>query len=117
MGLVIYRSSIKQVICQSTLTGSKLLDDRSIIKKAKAAIAECKILLSFLMDFLVDGAMPSGMNEDDALQHVLNKAYQENAADLDDDDNLAVILFAANFSYLLYLILNAIIYRREGSKV
>ena len=41
-------------------------------------------LLSFWMDFLVDGAMPSGMNEDDALRHVLNKAYQENGADLDD---------------------------------
>ena len=54
-----------------------------------SAIAECKILLSFWIDFLVDGAMPSGMNEDDALQHVINKAYQENAADLDDDDNLA----------------------------
>ena len=38
-----YRSSIKQVICQSTLTGSKLLDGRSFITKAKAAIAECKI--------------------------------------------------------------------------
>lgn len=49
------RGSIKQVMCQSTLSGGNILDGRSIIKKAKSAIAECKILLSFWMGFWLMG--------------------------------------------------------------
>ena len=86
------RGSIGQVKCNSTFSSKNMLDGRSFIKKAKAAIAECKILLSYWKDFLFDGSMPSGMNEGDALQYVLNKAYAENAAeDLDDDDNAAPV--------------------------
>ena len=29
--------------------------------------------------------MPSGMNEEDALQYVLNKSYADESNDLDDD--------------------------------
>ena len=37
------------------------------------------------MDFLVDGNMPSGKNEEDALEHVLEKAYAKFAPDELDD--------------------------------
>lgn len=81
------RKNISKVIQLSTLSGKKQLDGRSILKKAKAALAECKILLAYWMDFLVAGNMPSGMNEEDALQYVLNRSYDENKAELDDDDD------------------------------
>jgi hypothetical protein len=80
------RKSIAKVIRLSTLSGKMQLDGRSILKKAKAALAECKILLAYWMDFLVAGNMPSGMNEEEALQYVLNRSYAENKAELDDDD-------------------------------
>ena len=72
-------------MCLTTLSGSNVLDGRSIVKKAKAALAECRILLSFWMDFLFDGNMPSGKDEEDALEHVLEKAYAEFAPDELDD--------------------------------
>jgi hypothetical protein len=80
------RKSIAKVIQLSTQSGKKQLDGRSILKKVNAALAECKILLAYWMDFLVAGNMPSGMNEEDALQYVLNRSYAENKAVLDDDD-------------------------------
>jgi hypothetical protein len=80
------RKSIAAVIQLSILSGKKQLDGKSILKKAKAALAECKILLAYWMDFQIAGNMPSGMNEEDTLQYVLNRSYAENKAELDDDD-------------------------------
>ena len=79
-------SSIERVILLSTLKGSKILDGRSVLKKAKAALAECRILVAYWMDFLIDGSMPSGMTEEDALEYVLNKSFQENSIEIDDND-------------------------------
>jgi hypothetical protein len=81
------RVSIEKVLKMTTLSGTKALDGRSILKKAKAAMAECRILLAYWMEFTVGGVMPSGMNEEDALRYVLNKSYANNSNDLDDDDD------------------------------
>ena len=38
---------------------------------------EAKKYLAFWMEFLVDGSMPSGMTEVNALQHVMKRAADE----------------------------------------
>jgi hypothetical protein len=57
------------------------------LKKAKAAMAECRILLAYWLEFAVDGDFPSGQNEEDALRYVLNRSYADKSNDLDDDDD------------------------------
>jgi hypothetical protein len=81
------RGSIEKVIYQTTLSGSKTLEGRSILKKAKAAMDECRILLAYWLEFAVDGDFPSGQNEEDALRYVLNRSYADKSNDLDDDDD------------------------------
>ena len=81
------RGSVEKVLTMTTLSGTKALDGRSILKKAKAAMVECRILLAYWMEFVINGVMPSGMNEEDALQFVLNKSYADKSNDLDDDDD------------------------------
>jgi hypothetical protein len=81
------RGSIEKVIYQATLSGYKTLEGRSILKKARAAMAECRILLADCLEFAVDCAFPSGQNEEDALRYVLNRSYANKSNDLDDDDD------------------------------
>jgi hypothetical protein len=79
--------SIEKVIYQTTLSGSKTLEGRSILKKAKAAMDECRILLAYWLEFAVDRDFPSGQNEEDALRYVLNRSNADKSDDLDDDDD------------------------------
>jgi hypothetical protein len=69
------------------LKGNTLITGRQIVDKAKLALNEAKKLLGYWMEFLVNGQMPSGKNEDDALQYVLDRAYQETSVEHDDDND------------------------------
>ena len=79
------RESIINAIYKSTLSGSKKIEGRQILDKARSALLEAKKLLGYWMEFLQSGSMPSGMNEDDALQHVFNRAWSEQSLENDDD--------------------------------
>ena len=81
------KASISKAILMSTLSGGKLIDGRMILAKARTALLEAKKLLAFWMEFLNNGQFPSGTNEEDALQHVFNRAYSEISVELDDDND------------------------------
>lgn len=81
------KSTISRAISLSTLTGKKVIDGRQILDKAKAALLEAKKLLGYWMEFLYNGQFPSGMNEEDALQHVFNRAYEDQSLELEDDND------------------------------
>ena len=82
----ISRESINEVLFKPTLKGKNLITGRQILDKAKAALCEAKKFLAYWMEFLVDGNMPSGMNEDNALQHVMKRAMEEQSLEVADDD-------------------------------
>lgn len=83
----ISHESIVNTVSKSTLKGKSLINGRQILDKAKAALNDAKKLLGFWMEFLINGQMPSGKNEEDALQHVLDRSYSEKSAEHDDDDD------------------------------
>jgi hypothetical protein len=88
------RRSIEDVIRSPTLSGNKRINGRQLLTKAKVALREAKVLLGFWSEFTRNG-MPSGMDESDALKHVLKRAFQEKSAecgDIDDDDDDEEIL-------------------------
>jgi hypothetical protein len=66
----ITHESVAKAVPNSTLKGNTLITGRQIVDKAKLALNEAKKLLGYWMEFLVNGQMPSGKNEDDALQYV-----------------------------------------------
>ena len=82
----ISRRSIEDVIRSPTLSGNKRINGRQLMSKAKVALREAKVLLGFWSEFTRNG-MPSGMDESDALKHVLNRAFQEKSAECDDNDD------------------------------
>ena len=89
----ISRESINEVLFKPTLKGKNLITGRQILDKAKAALCEAKKFLAYWMEFLVDGNMPSGMNEDSALQHVMKRAMEEQSLEVADDDESVGKLF------------------------
>ena len=81
----ISRKSIEDVVRRSTLSGKKEIDGRQLLSKAKVALKDAKILLSYWYEFIRNG-MPSGKDETDALKYVLNRAFEERSQERDDDD-------------------------------
>ena len=47
---------------------------------------DAKKYLAYWMEFLVNGSMPSGMNEENALQHVLRRAQEESSSEIVEED-------------------------------
>ena len=70
-----------------TLSKRNLITGRQIHDKAKACILEAKKYLALWMEFLVDGEMPSGMNEDNALQFVMKRAVLLTSSEVVGDDD------------------------------
>ena len=69
--------NIEYVIRCPTLPGKRRIDGRQILSKAKIALKECKKLLSLWNEFLKNGT-PSGMDETDALKHVVQRSIEKN---------------------------------------
>lgn len=82
----ISHESINEVLFRPTLRGRNLITGRQILDKAKAAMCEAKKFLAYWMEFLVDGNMPSGMNEENALLYVLKRAMEEQSPEIADDE-------------------------------
>lgn len=82
----ISRRSIEEFVRCPTLSGKKEIDGRQLISKAKIALKDAKILLSYWHEFTKNG-MPSGKDETDALKYVLNRAFEEKSEEKDDDDD------------------------------
>ena len=80
------RRSIEEVVRSPTLSGNKKINGRQLMSKAKVALREAKVLLGYWTEYTRNG-MPSGMNETDAIKHVLNRAFQEKSAECDDNDD------------------------------
>lgn len=78
--------SLSDVILRPTLRGKNLITGRQILDKARACMLEAKKLLGYWMEFLVNDHFPSGTNEDNAYEHVLNRAREETSVEIDDDD-------------------------------
>jgi hypothetical protein len=70
-----------------TLSKRNLITGRQIHDKAKACILEAKKYLALWMEFLVDGKMPSGMNEDNALQFVMKRAVLLTSSEVVGDED------------------------------
>ena len=62
---------IKEVIHRSKVGGDKLLSGRKILENADDTLYYAKMFMEHWVDFLVDGEMPRGKDEDDALQYVV----------------------------------------------
>ena len=87
------RASIEEVIYKPTLKGKTIITGRQILDKARDALKEAKKYLAFWMEFLVDGSMPSGMTEVNALQHVMKRAAEEmslECAEEDEDEGISL---------------------------
>lgn len=80
------RDSIDMSIRNATLRGDHLLSGRQIMEKAKEVICESKKFLAYWKEFLNDGKMPSGMNEDDAIKHVMKRAQEETSCEIEPDN-------------------------------
>lgn len=78
-----------------TLRGKNLIQGRQVLDKARACLLEAKKMLALWIEFLIDGRLPSGMTEDNALQHVLKRSraltstevVAEEVDDLESDDH------------------------------
>ena len=87
-------AQLSYYILRPTLKGKNLITGRQILEKARACLMEAKKMLALWIEFLIDGQMPSGMNEDNALQHVMkraraltsNEVVEEDVNDEDLDD-------------------------------
>lgn len=80
------KASCKSVLKMSTLSARNLINGRQILTKGKVAVKEAKKLLAFWMEYLINGKMPSGKNEDDALKYVIRRAREETSVEVIDDD-------------------------------
>ena len=78
------RDSIDDSIRNATLRGAHILSGRQIFDKAKQAVCEAKKFLAYWNEFLVNGSMPSGMTEENALKHVLKRAMEESSCEVED---------------------------------
>jgi hypothetical protein len=87
--------TLEKAISRPTLKGTTLITGRQLLDKAKEALSEAKKLLGFWMEFMNNGSLPSGMNEEYALQYVLFRAFQESSSERgdrgDDDDSVEEI--------------------------
>ena len=86
-------ASIEDVIYKPTLKGKTIITGRQILDKARDALKEAKKYLAFWMEFLVDGSMPSGMSEVNALQHVMKRAAEEMSLECaveDEDEGISL---------------------------
>ena len=63
-----------------------LINGRQILTKGKVAVKEAKKLLAFWMEYLINGKMPSGKNEHDALKYVIRRAREDTSVEVIDDD-------------------------------
>ena len=110
-------AQLSYYILRPTLKGKSLITGRQILEKARACLMEAKKMLALWIEFLIDGQMPSGMNEDNALQHVLKRSHaltsnevveeDVNGEDLDDQGdqgasgkNFFIIEFCMHFNIL-----------------
>ena len=57
-----------------------------ILEKGRACLMEAKKMLALWIEFLIDGQMPSGMIENNALQHVLKRARALTSNEVVEDD-------------------------------
>ena len=80
------KASCSTVLKMSTLSARNFINGRQILNKAKEAVREAKKLLAFWMEFLINDKMPSGKNEEDALQYVIRRAREETSVELVDDE-------------------------------
>ena len=79
--------SINSVIKKPTLKGSNNISGRQILEKGKLALQDAKKYLAYWNEFLVNGSLPSGMNEENALQHVMKRAMEETSTELGNDED------------------------------
>lgn len=61
--------------------------NRQILEKGKLALQDAKKYLAYWNEFLVNGSLPSGMNEENALQHVMKRAMEETSTELGNDED------------------------------
>ena len=80
------KHDVMHVITKATLRGNHLLSGRQIVEKAKAVMLDAKKYLAYWMEFLINGSMPSGMNEENALQHVLRRAQEESSSEIVEEN-------------------------------
>ena len=78
------RETIDHSIRNATLRGNHALSGRQILEKAELALCEAKKFLAYWMEFLVNGSLPSGMTEENALKHVMKRALEESSCELED---------------------------------
>ena len=79
------RDSIDMSIRNATLRGDHILSGRQIMEKAKTVLCESKKYLAYWMEFMINGSMPSGMNEDNALKYVMKRAMEETSCEIEPD--------------------------------
>lgn len=61
-------------------------------------MCEAKKFLAYWMEFLVDGNMSSGMNEENALLYVLKRAMEEQSPEIaDDEESVGLSLVSSSF--------------------
>ena len=79
-------AQLSYYIFRPTLSGNNLITGRQILEKARACLLEAKKMLALWVEFLIDGQMPSGMTEENALQHVLKRARALTSNEVVDED-------------------------------
>ena len=79
-------AQLSYYILRPTLRGKNLITGRQILEKGRACLMEAKKMLALWVEFLIDGQMPSGMNENNALQHVLKRARALTSNEVVEDE-------------------------------
>jgi hypothetical protein len=82
----ISHEQLSYYITRPTLSGKNLITGRQILDKARACLLEAKKMLALWQEFLIDGQLPSGMNEMNALQHVMKRARALTNSEVVDED-------------------------------
>ena len=80
------RDRIDDSIKNATLRGAHIISGRQILEKAKMITCEAKKPLAYWIAFLVNGSMPSGMTEENALKHVMKRAMEETSSEVEGDN-------------------------------
>lgn len=83
------QAQLRYYVPLPTLSGKFPMNGRQILEKARLCLLEAKKLLALWMEFCVDGKLPSGMNEENALQYVLKKAHSLTSNEVVGDDEVA----------------------------
>ena len=82
----ISHESIYAVIKKPTLKGLNDISGRQILEKGKLALQDAKKYLAYWNEFMINGCLPSGMNEENALHHVMKRAMEETSLELGNDE-------------------------------